>query len=672
MKNSKKYVKVLIPIKFREELTYLLPEGMEIEPGMWVKVPVGSKECVGVVSEITTENPFIEAIKLKEVLEVVALTPVSGKGMEFWRRLSDYYMCPLTDVMQAACPSSLQKQAEVKKRRSAKCCADQPDPLPNLSPVQEKAFEGIRAAFAEGRSALLHGVTGSGKTEIYMHAAEASLQKGRTVLIMVPEIAMSQQLQGRIAKVFGERLLVFHSRQSAAQRKRIYDTLSTSQEPHLVLGTRSAIFLPFKELGLVIVDEEHDSSYKQDDPAPRYNGRDAAMILASIYKADVLLGSATPSLESLFNVSSGKFREIDLTQKYYEGACEPDVVILDTLRARRNKDMEGAFSKHLLKEIDRTVKEGGQCLIFRSRRAYSTMVQCSECGEIPSCPKCGVPLTYHKFNNSLECHYCGYHRKYDSACGKCGSPDSLLPVGAGTEKLEEELSGHFPGLRIERFDSDTAASRTQSEEILKAFAEGGIDILVGTQMITKGFDFDRLSLVAVIAADSLLALQDFRADERALQMLRQFRGRAGRRDRKGMMFIQTSQPQHPVFKRLVSAESSEEEAFARDVLAERKSFNFPPYVRLITITVRDRNEGELWHVSREIGEILAKCKVPDFAGPITPAVEKAGGWFINEFWVKLPRTAAAAGIKRELAIRLDAMVLRFKRKPQLTIDVDPL
>ena len=663
----RRFVKVLCPIKFRDELTYLLPDGMELVPGEWVTVPVGKSTHTGLVIDISDATDDIRngigAVRLREIGNKVPLNPVSAMQLEFWKNLAEYYMCGMSDILRAACPAYLRKQAEVKRPRAAKCKPQKQEPLPELSPAQTKAREGIMAAFAEGRNALLHGVTGSGKTEIYMHVAADALQKGRTVLFLVPEIAMSQQLQERLERVFADKLLVFHSRQSPAQRKRVYDSLASGGEARIVLGTRSAIFLPAGNLGLVIVDEEHDASYKQEEPAPRYNGRDAAMLLASVCGAKVLLGSATPSLESLFNVSCGKLRRVDLTEKYFEGACEPEVIILDTIRARRNNDMQGSFSKHLLREIGKTVERGEQALIFRSRRAYSTMVQCGECGDVPSCPGCGVPLTYHKFKEVLECHYCGYHRRYVSACGKCGAPDALLPLGAGTERIEEELAECFPTYRIARFDADTAASKANAEKILKEFAGGRTDILVGTQMITKGFDFDRLTLVAIIAADSLLAVQDFRADERALQLLRQFRGRAGRRDRKGMMFIQTGQPHHPVFQRLVNG-SQDEAGAVKDSLDERRNFKFPPFVRLVQITVRDRSEGELWHVSREIVEILGKCGVKDF--------DKVEGEQETRFWVKLARTSGAAPVKRELRIRLEALELRFKRKPQIIIDVDPI
>jgi len=659
------FAKVITPVKFREELSYLIPEGMDLAFGQWVRIPVGRQKCVGVVVEITEQQPFIEGAKFREIEEKIALAPATKRQVDFWRSLADYYMCSPAEVIKAACPTYLQKQAEVhpkKREKAPQACS----PLPKLSKAQEVALNGIKASFAEGKNVLLQGVTGSGKTEIYMHAAREVLDKGRSVLFLVPEIAMSAQLQERLGKVFGEQLLVFHSKQTVAQRKRVYDRLSADgtnrHESFIVLGTRSAIFLPLNNLGLAIIDEEHDTSYKQEEPAPRYNGRDAAMLLSSLLGAKVLLGSATPSLESLFNVESGKLRKIDLTEKYFKGAGESEVVLIDTIRAWRNKDMEGAFSKHLLSEIGKRVESGSQVLVFRSRRAYSTMVQCSSCGEIPTCPKCGVPLTYHKFNERLECHYCGYHRKFDSACGKCGSVSSMTPVGAGTERLEEELAEHFPTYRIARFDADTTQSKVLSDKILKDFSEGKIDILVGTQMITKGFDFDNLSMVAVIAADSLLALQDFRADERALQMLRQFRGRAGRRDRKGMMFIQTSQPDHPVFQRLV-ADSPAEVKAVKEALTERKNFNFPPFVRLVQVTVRDRSEGELWHVSREVAEILNKCGVK---------FDRVDGERETQFWVKLERSAASARIKIEIAFRLSALELRFKRRPQIIIDVDPL
>jgi primosomal protein N' (replication factor Y) len=597
---------------------------------------------------------------------------VSAAELAFWYQIADYYLCTPGEVFKAACNAGLQKailqpdKAARTKRKSGK--AKETTALQALSPAQETALTQIRKGFAAGKPVLLRGVTGSGKTELYLHLADQQLREGRDVLYLVPEIAVSKQLQQRLEAVFGDRLLVYHSQTTVPQRYKVIDTLRRDSTPHIVLGTRSAVFLPLRKPGLLIVDEEHDRSYKQDDTAPRYNGRDAALMLARQHGSHVLLGSATPSYESMFNVETRKFVLAELPERFFGGE-DPVVEVIDTVRERRLHNMEGAFSRKLLKEMAAVLDAGRQVLVFRSRRAYAPVVQCEACGKVVMCPHCHVALSYHRFNNTLSCHYCGYHRPYATRCPSC-EEDALVERGAGTERIEEELRVAFPTRRVERFDADTASSKTAQEHLIRDFAAGRIDILVGTQMITKGFDFEHLDLVALLQADSLFAVQDFRSDERAFQLITQLMGRSGRRRERGRIVIQTDQPDHPVLQRLQHPDA--QTAHAEGLLAERKAFAYPPYVRMISITVKDVYEGRVWNVCRLIQEAAREIGIADIAGPVTPAVDVVAGEHIAQFWIKLPRTSTLAATKRALYERVEAIADDFKGRTTLIIDVDPL
>ena len=416
-----------------------------------------------------------------------------------------------------------------------------------LTDAQQSAYEQITKGFEAKKPIMLHGATGSGKTEIYIKAAHKALSEGKNVLYLVPEIALSRQLEDRLYEHFEERLMIFHSGESAASKRNIAEIIRTqegSNGNYILLGTRSSLFLPHHNLGLIIVDEEHDTSYKQDSPAPRYNGRDTALILHKIQGANILLGSATPSLEEMYNCLSGRHIKVDLTERYH-GSENAEIEIIDTKAERRKRGMIGNFSRILIGHINDTIANGGQVLILRARRAWATALQCENCGEIQKCPRCNVSLSFHKVTGQQKCHYCGQTIAHTGSCSKCGG--TLTPLGAGTQKIEEEAAQLFPNARIARLDSDTAQNKTYEKQTIRSFAKGEIDILIGTQIVTKGFDFENLNLVAVIAADSLLGMQDFRADEKALQLLEQFRGRSGRRSEKGTFIIQTAQPEHPIY-----------------------------------------------------------------------------------------------------------------------------
>ncbi|MBR5019041.1 MAG: primosomal protein N' [Bacteroidales bacterium] len=676
---EKRYVEVLLPLKLDKTLTYRLPDGVSVGTGSWVQVPLRGHPALGVVLQVRDRAPIgVNLSAIETVTSVLDKPAATAEELAFWQDIADYYLCTPGEVFKAAYNAGLQRMMlqpdrAVKKRSRRKVGtsqheADSPaDRLQALSVFQQIALAKIRDGFVAHKPVLLHGATGSGKTEIYLHLAAEQLQQGRDVLYLVPEIAVSQQLQQRIEAVFGDRLLVYHSRTTVPQRYRVIQTLRNDLSPRIVLGTRSALFLPFRKPGLVIVDEEHDRSYKQDDTAPRYNGRDAALMLATRHKAAVLLGSATPSCEAIFNVESRKFVRATLPERFHGGA-DPAIEIIDTMQARRLGNMEGSFSRKLLKEMASTLEAGRQVLVFRSRRAYAPTVQCESCGEVVMCPHCHVALSYHRFNNTLSCHYCGYHRAYSLRCPACDEL-ALTERGAGTERLEEELRAAFPDRRIERFDADTTESKQAEERMIRDFAAGKIDILVGTQMITKGFDFEQLALVVIVSADSLFAVQDFRSDERAFQLLTQLMGRSGRRGEQGRIVIQTFQPDHPVLQRLLHP--AQQDNPAAEMLAERKAFAYPPYVRMIAITVRDRYEGRVWNVCRLIREAAGQAGITDIAGPVVPAVDVVAGEHIAQFWIKLPRSRTSASLKHALYTRIQQIERDFKGHTTITLDVDP-
>lgn len=555
----------------------------------------------------------------------------------------------------------------------------------SLSAAQEEAYSKIKEIFAKGKPALLHGVTGSGKTEIYLKLAQETLAMGKNVLYLVPEIALSRQLEDRISETFPE-LLVFHSGETMSRKREVATVLRHAGEPaegkgYVVLGTRSAIFLPHKNLGLVIVDEEHDTSYKQDSPAPRYNGRETAIMMAKIFGANVILGSATPSLESLYNCSVGRYGLVTLNKRFYD-AADSDIEIIDTIAERRKNGMIGNFSRKLIEHIGKCLGEQRQVLILRERRAYSPIVQCQECGDIPKCRCCNVSLSLHRRADGSErlvCHYCGRVYEYTGKCHKCGG--ELKPLGSGTQKIEEEASKLFPNARIARLDSDMAQSRKYETDTIRKFSNGEIDILIGTRMVAKGFDFSGLSLVAVLQADSILGQEDYRADERGLQLLEQFRGRCGRRGEKGLFVIQTSQPEHPVYQSI--DEKLDENGTMARFLGERKLFGYPPYSRVIGVVIKDYNQARVDLLSRDLGEYLRGAlavKVsfapgvqngPNVIGPYSPAIDKISNQNIRQIRVLLPKDRSLARNKETLAAAVERFEKEKKYSGHIALDVDP-
>ena len=726
------FVSVILPVKFKEEVLYLLPDSFlhsnssvaatetaaaigtaaatettaatetaaatettaenettaatenaagecKVASGTRVRVHFGKREMIGVVrgfryadrGEVPLER-LGKTLEYKEIDGVVELPAIKREQLEFWQVLADYYLCTVGEVYKAAYPALAVRQESVKSRKSPELFLERisfsPEGisqqlLPMLSQRQQGAFDEIRAHFGSGkRPVLLHGATGSGKTEIYVKLAQEVLAKGKNVLFMVPEIALSKELESRLKGYFGERLLLFHSKVTAAQKHFVHSVVlqAGGNSPVVVLGTRSSLFLPFAQLGLVIVDEEHDPSYKQSDPAPRYNARDAAVLLASIYGAHLIMGSATPSFESLYNVSIKKYARVMLPFRYF-GAPAPDVEIIDTIKARRIGEMKGSFSQKLINALKENMEQGGQALVFRNRRSYSPMVQCDNCGQIPKCPHCNVSLSYHRYNNTLRCHYCDYTSLFSSRCPQCSSGE-LVARGAGTERVEEELRELLPLARIERFDADVAESKREEERIISSFAKGEIDILVGTQMLSKGFDFEKLSLVALLQADTVLGMEDFRADERALQLFTQLIGRSGRRGIRGKMLIQSAQKNHPIFK-IFKLDTLFPDSSA--LLDERREFRFAPYVRMVKITLRHRTMEELERLTAAVAAIQVPCL--EITGPFVPGLERLRGEWQRAFYVKFARDSRLSHNKRVLMERLEAL----NAPNSIVVDVDP-
>lgn len=546
-------------------------------------------------------------------------------------------------------------------------------PVIVFSPAQEKAYSDIRKGFEAGKPVMLHGVTGSGKTEIYIRLAEEAISRGQNILYLVPEIALSRQLEERLDRHFGNMLMCYHSGESSASRRNVAERVRATYEGtgnYIILGTRSSIFLPHHNLGLIIVDEEHDSSYKQDSPAPRYNGRDTALMLHRIFDRDdnrcnIILGSATPSLEEIFNCSNGKHIYVSMTERYH-GAGISDIEVIDTIAERRKRGMIGSFSRKLKDRISQILDEGGQVMILRSRRAWSAALQCDTCGEIQKCPHCNVSMSYHKDIGKMVCHYCGYNSMFDGKCTKCSGSFTFL--GAGTQKIEEEAAALFPDARIARLDSDTNQNKTYEKKIIRDFSNGDIDILIGTQMVSKGFDFGNLNLVAVISADTLLGLQDFRADEKAVQLLEQFRGRCGRRDKAGTFIIQTSQPEHPVYKCLLSEGQA---TYRMQLMQERMDFGFPPYSRIIELTVKDSSQDRCIRMSNDLYGILSRHFQESIVGPYKPVIDKVADLYIRKIRLSLKKDRSLSERKAVLRKLTDSFEKERRYEGHISIDVDP-
>ncbi len=543
-----------------------------------------------------------------------------------------------------------------------------PERIQPLSPAQQAAEDSIQKQFNEKNVVLLHGVTSSGKTEIYIHLIKKAIDEGKQVLYLLPEIALTVQMTRRLHNVFGSRLGIYHSKYSDAERVEIWKKQLSSEPYDVILGARSAVFLPFTRLGFVIVDEEHETSFKQQDPAPRYHARSTAIMLARMYEgAKVLLGTATPSMESYHNACTGKYGYVQLTTRYKDVAM-PEIRVVDTKDLYHRKMMRGAFSPDLLEAMRTALRNKKQVLLFQNRRGFAPMVECKVCGWVPKCKNCDVSLTYHRSMNLLTCHYCGYTYPVPKQCPNCESTE-LLGRGYGTEKIEDRVRELFPEARIARMDLDTTRSAGAYGRIIDDFSCGRTDILIGTQMITKGLDFSGVTVVGILNADTMLNYPDFRAYEQAFQMLSQVSGRAGRRDERGLVILQTKSADLPVIQQVVAGDF---QTFARDLLEERSMFRYPPFYHLVYVYLRHRNEQLVDSAAIEMASRLRQAFADRVLGPDKPAVARVKTESIRKIVIKLEQ-GINLPLARQCMAEARTQLLQDKRYAAMTVffDVDP-
>ena len=800
-----RYADIILPLPLQGTFTYAVPDGMAVQVGERVLVPLGrSKSYVGLVDRLHDTQP--QGYEVKAIAQVMDAEPiVTAQQLRLWHWISDYYLSPLGEVYKAALPSGLKAEdgyrpktetyvrltpqyrnatalhialnvlARARKQLEAftaylelshwdEIDADAESPTPTsdlhsnhkfqisnfklqtsnltevtreelmnasgassdtlkllekrqlletyevevgrlnhggpyrpeliqpLSPAQQQAHDGILMSMMRHHVTLLHGVTGSGKTEIYIHLIQRALERKEQVLYLLPEIALTVQMMQRLQRIFGDRLGIYHSKYSDAERVEIWQK-QLSQHPYdVILGARSAVFLPFQRLGLVIVDEEHETSYKQQDPAPRYHARSAAIMLAqmsnetlemknvnethsssliphsSFKTCKVLLGTATPSMESYHNAKTGKYGLVDLKERY-QGIELPEIQVVDTADLQRRKMMAGPFSPLLLNKVREALERGEQAILFQNRRGFAPLIECRQCGWVPTCQHCDVSLTYHRQLNQLTCHYCGYTYRVPTECPCCGSTD-LRTRGFGTEKIEEQVREVFPEARIARMDLDTTRTHNAYERIISDFAAGRTNILIGTQMISKGLDFDKVSVVGIINADGMLNYPDFRAYEHAFMMMSQVSGRAGRKNRRGLVILQTKQKEVPVIRQVVH---NDYVGLYKDLIAERQAFHYPPYYHLIYVFLKHKQDSTVQTAAIEMGSRLRQWFGGRVLGPDKPSVAKVKSQNIRKLVLKLENGLDIKKV-REYLLLAQSQMLADKRYASLQIyyDADPV
>jgi primosomal protein N' (replication factor Y) len=540
-------------------------------------------------------------------------------------------------------------------------------PIKNLSAAQTQALDEINTSFIKNDITLLQGVTSSGKTEIYVQLIDYAIKQGKQVLYMLPEIALTTQLISRLQNYFGEKISVYHSKYSISERVEVWNNvLDHKAKAQIIIGARSSLFLPFSKLGLLIVDEEHEPSFKQYAPSPRYNGRDSAVVLAKYHGAKLLMGSATPSLESFFNATNNRYGLVTL-KKRFGNVLMPEIELVDVKEKHRKKLMKGHFSDRLLEEINEALKNKEQVILFQNRRGYSPIIECTTCGISPQCPNCDVSLTFHQYKNQLRCHYCGYHTSKMISCIACGN-ETLDSKGFGTEQIELELKELFPNHQIARMDQDSMKGKHAYAKIIEAFELKEIDILVGTQMLAKGLDFRNVSLVGVMNADNLLNFPDFRAHERSFQLLQQVAGRAGRTKKRGKVIIQTYNPYHQILQQ-VSTNNFEE--MYQQQLEERYRYKYPPFYRMIKITLKDRSFQKMDKASLWLANALKMKLMEQVLGPETPPVGRVRNLFITHILIKIPKEQSLKATKNFITSMLKSFnAIKEFSSVRLTVDVD--
>lgn len=754
-----RFVDVILPLPLEGMFTYAVPDSLagEVRKGVRLLVPLGkSKRYVAIAVDVHERKP---AFAVKPILEVLDDQPmVTEKQLSLWKWISDYYLSPIGEVLNAALPSGLknvdaykpkteqyvglpenfqQPQAlhiamdmlqraekqrkvfyaflemshwdtldddghdpivEITREELMNTCRCSPTIIKSLidrkflytyekevgrlnsslephlenihalNKAQTEAYNQIQFSFLKKNVVLLHGVTSSGKTEIYIHLIQQAIERKEQVLYLLPEIALTVQMRERLQRVFGNRLGIYHSKYSDAERVEIWRKQLSAHPYDVILGARSALFLPFQRLGLVIVDEEHETSFKQQDQAPRYHARSASIVLAQMYGAKTLLGSATPSMESYYNAKTGKYGFVQLLTRYQDIQL-PEIQVVDVKDLRRRKMMKGILSPVLLSAMRQALERGEQVILFQNRRGFSSFVECKTCGWVPHCSHCDVSLTYHKRYNQLTCHYCGSVYQVPEVCPNCESK-TISGRGIGTEKIEDELVELFPDVKVSRMDMDTTRSRNAYERIIEDFSEGKTQILVGTQMISKGLDFAKVSVVGILDADHMLNYPDFRAFEHAFMMMSQVSGRAGRKGRQGLVILQTRNPEQPVLDRVVHHDM---EGMAQDIMEERSLFHYPPYYRLIYVYVRHRQEQTAEYAARELGTRLRALFGSRVLGPDKPSVAKVKTLHIRKLVLKLENGIDLKKVRECLRDiqHLMSSDIRYNSL-QIFYDVDPM
>lgn len=616
-----------------------------------------------------------DSVKGAPKQEKALLTLIELSG--FMRQGSDLCEVTRADLLDRSGVTSpiiiaLENKGIVRRRKKEVCrfapVSKATMPMPELTDSQREARDAIIKSWGEKDITLLHGVTSSGKTEVYISLIDRMLRSGRQVLYLVPEIALTTQLTTRLQRVFGPKVIIYHSRFSDSERVELWRRLLTTHEPLVVLGARSALFMPFASLGLIIVDEEHESSFKQQDPAPRYNARDAAMVLAGMHGAKTLLGSATPAVDTYYKALTGRFGLVSLTERY-GGSELPRVEIVDMAKARKKREVSGAFSLQLRRLINDAASADRQTILFLNRRGFAPMARCKMCGYVPKCENCDVSLTYHHGIDRLVCHYCGTPYDLPRICPACREP-GLEIIGYGTERIEEEIAASFPDIPVARLDRDTTRNKDDYERIIDEFSAGKDKMLVGTQMVTKGLDFGRVSVVGVINADATINQPDFRSAERAFNMLEQVAGRAGRRGDDGVVAIQTYTPSHPLFGFLVSHDYV---GFYNHEIEERRLYNYPPFTRIINIYLKHREQGRLHVLAGAYGRRLRELFGNRVFGPEEPHVARIKQMHIMRIMIKIETEASMKKVKhilRETYLEMDAA--RALNGAQVYYDVDPM
>lgn len=707
-------IDVILPLALRGTLTYRVPAALasQVRVGQLVIVPVKRKHYTAIVANLYEGAGSPELRDMTSIVEPAAL--VTPDQLRLWRWMAQYYMCAPGEVAKAALPAGFKNEEKMRKR-SEKAASPTTPPsedalealtsgydrqaLPallhhQLSPAQETAAGSIRQQWAENqRVVLLHGVTSSGKTEVYIRLIQEALSRGEQVLYLVPEIALTTQLTTRLGKVFGQLMSVWHSKFTDKQRMELWRRQLSAEGSPLVLGVRSAIFLPWHKLGLIIVDEEHEQSYKQQDPAPRYNARDVATVLGQMLGAHVLLGSATPALETYTHAQEGKYGYVALTERY--GGVElPEIEVENMAELKRKRLLTSPFSPRLTQLIRATLGDGLQGILFQNRRGYSPVLTCRSCGWTPKCTRCDVSLTYHQkavdnrqqttdganepslasshiapARGTMVCHYCGAVYQVPRQCPQCEGTD-LRDVGYGTEKIEAAARAVFPDARIQRMDLDTTRSRKSYEEIITSFQQGKKNLLIGTQMVTKGLDFGKVHVVGILNADQILSQPDFRAYERSFQMLSQVAGRAGRRSGRGKVVLQTSQPELPVVQHIVRNDYA---GFYKQEMEERRLFEYPPFTRVIYIYVKSPKDAQAEAAARVMADMLRpRLPLGHLLGPERPFVARVALQYIRRIMVKVPATENPGEVRRLLHGAREYLLTQPDLKSvNIYFDVDP-